>query len=79
MDKFSMDHIYRVYDENEGVCVEVRPYPDAPQSSLELCTVDGKSQEWYGKVSLVLFPTQAKLLAKALLKAAEALDQKEEA
>lgn len=73
----SLETLYRVYDDGEGVCLEVRPHPDFPEGTIELHSNSNPgSKEFYGLLSLTLVPAQARLLAKALNAVADHLGQK---
>lgn len=73
----SLETLYRVYDDGEGVCLEVRPHPDFPEGTIEVhSNANQGSKEFYGPLSICLVPSQARLLAKALNAVADSLEQK---
>lgn len=73
----TLETLYRVYDDGEGVCLEVRPHPDLPDAILELHSrATAPSKEFYGELSISLVPSQARLLAKALNAVADSLEKK---
>lgn len=47
---FSVEKLLRVYNDQEGVFLEVRNNPDFPESGIEVVTTSKESVEWYGKV-----------------------------
>lgn len=65
------DVIHRVWVENENAHLEIRPFPDAPDTALEVTTSshDG-SKHWFGDVSITMSPAYARELGKALIAAA---------
>lgn len=66
-DKVEVDVIRRVFaPHSDGHFIEIGPWPDSPQDTLELRTV-GTSVEWFGKVNLRLNVDFAEALGKALL------------
>lgn len=70
-DRFALEPVYNIWDENEGVKLSV--YIDE-FGCVILQTQDKKSKEFYGDVELMLQKEQARLVADALLKQVEALD-----
>lgn len=74
---FSMESTYNVYDDHNGVRMQVRSFPDAPDSAMELHTGGAESEQFYGKNSLVLDAPQARLLAQALIRKADDMEQHE--
>lgn len=67
MIKTSIEVVRRVYDDNEGVAIEVGRNADNP-NWMDIGTGhDKKAEEYYGKVLLSLPKEQAQLLAKAIL------------
>lgn len=65
MDNYTLEPSMRIYDDNNGACLEVRVHPDAPES-IEIHAPNNISEKWYGNFSLGLNSTQAELLIKAL-------------
>ena len=68
---FTLEKHLRIYNDKEGVFIQIRPSPDVPGELLLVETVDKKSQEWYGKCCVIISKEEAKLLAKALLEMVE--------
>ena len=70
---FTLEKIMRVYDDEEGVYLQIRQNPDFPDSGIEIHTDGVKANEdWFGKVSLCLnSKEQAVKLAQAILEMAE--------
>lgn len=67
--KTTMETIRRLYDDVEGVYVEVGPDSDG-LGMVQISTPDKKSKEWFGDIRLVLSPLRARILATMLLDAA---------
>ncbi len=72
---FSVEKILRVYDDSEGVYLEIRNNPDYPETGIEIHTNNNKENEaWYGKVNLPInSKEQALALANALFEMAETI------
>lgn len=52
---YSVEKVMRVYDDKEGVYIEVRQHPDAPDSGLEIHTTGNQACiDWYGEQRIVL-------------------------
>ncbi|WP_443698968.1 hypothetical protein [Pseudomonas sp.] len=70
---FSIEKVLRVYDDDEGVYLEIRQNPDFPDSGIEIHTDGSKANEdWFGKISLPInSKAQAQVLAKAILEMSE--------
>jgi hypothetical protein len=70
---FSIEKSLRVYDDSEGVYLEIRQDPDFPESGIEIHTNSDKDNEdWYGKISLSINSKEhAHALASAILEMAE--------
>ena len=66
----STEILRRVYDDTEGVCVEVRPCPDNPDEYIEIHTPTGKSQEYYGAFRISLPKEMVRQLGAALIASA---------
>lgn len=64
---FTLEKHLRVYNDKEGVFIQVRPNPDAPEDLIQIETVDQTSQEWYGEFHFSLTKDEARLLAQALI------------
>lgn len=69
----SLETFHRIYDDREGVCLQVGPDTDG-LDLVQLGTPNKESVEHYGEVRLVMLPEQARLVAKALILAADAAD-----
>lgn len=67
MDTFTKEHLVRVYDDKEGVCLQVCPNPEAPDFGVAILTIDPKSENWYGATRLCVKPNEALALAAALI------------
>lgn len=72
---FTVEKILRVYDDSEGVYLEIRNNPDYPETGIEIHTNNNKeNEEWYGKVNLPInSKEQALALSKALFEMAETI------
>lgn len=64
--------IRQIFDEDDGVCIEVGPWPDDPDA-LELRTVGKKNTDWFGKINLSMSKEFARELGKALIASADGL------
>lgn len=64
---FTLEKHLRIYNNEKGVFVQVRPNPDVPEDLIQIETIDQASQEWYGKFHFSLSKEEAKLLAEALI------------
>lgn len=74
---YTLEKFYRIYDDGEGVCIEVRPHPDLPESLIELNTRSNQaSKEFYGDVSLTLTDKQAGFLGAALIEISKTMQEK---
>lgn len=72
---YTLEALYRVYDDVEGVCIGIRPHPDLPDALVELHTRSTPAcKEFYGEVSLSLTSVQARLTAEALIRSADKID-----
>jgi hypothetical protein len=75
-DKFEVEKSTQLYVEGgKGAHIEIHPYPDSPETGIELHTPDEKSKEWFGAFDLVLSPEQARQLGKALVEFADEFDE----
>lgn len=72
---YTLEKLMRIYDDTEGVYLEVRQNPDFPDSGLEIHTNDDAGNErWFGKISLPLNSKEQVLkLSQALTEMAEQL------
>jgi hypothetical protein len=68
-EKYEIEKDYRVVDNQHGVSITVGPDRDGV-GCVEIYTKDKSSEEFFGKMNLVLSPKLAKKLASALLAAA---------
>jgi hypothetical protein len=69
--RYSMETVRRIYDDEEGVYLQVGSCQDGNPGVVALCTSDTKSAEWYGRFYLGINPEQARLLAVAILARAD--------
>ena len=66
---YSLEMKFEIFDDNEGVSIQIRQYPDLPDQLIEIHTTHNKkSQEFYGKQSLVLSQQQVNYLIESLEK-----------
>jgi hypothetical protein len=70
MSNYSLEVVRKVYDDDQGVALEVGPDCDGT-GLVQLRAVTPASQEYFGSVDLTVTPKMAKLLGEALIKAAE--------
>jgi hypothetical protein len=68
---YSVEIIRRVFDDAEGVCVEVGGCQDGIPGVVSVYTKGEKDIEWYGPLYLGVCPAQARLLARAILERAD--------
>jgi len=74
---FEVDDVKRLYVKNEnGACLEICPNPDAPDFGIVLHSPDKKSEEWFGKVNLILSPDECRTLGSALVEYADIFDKR---
>jgi len=71
MNKYSIEVIRRVFDDSEGVCIEVGSCQDGTPGVVSIYTTGEKNKEWYGSLYLAVAPDQARLLAVAILARAD--------
>jgi hypothetical protein len=72
-DKAEIDVIRRVYGPfSDGNFLEIRPWPDSPQDTLEL-HVTKECQQFFGPLSLTMNVEFAEALGRALLASVEDL------
>lgn len=62
--------VRRIWDDEEGVCFEVRPDQDG-LGVIELHTPDDKSREYYGPVRFTMDKDMARQVGAALIAAAD--------
>lgn len=65
-----VESVKRVWVEGEKAFLEIRPYPEAPETALEIATTTEKSSEWFDKISIPMSPEYARALGEALIAAA---------
>lgn len=70
---FTLEKIMRVWDDKEGVFIEIRQNPDMPLSGIEIHTNGSvESKQWFGPASVTInSKDQVIKLAHALLEMAE--------
>jgi len=70
---FTLEKVMRIWDDSEGVYLEVRQHPDFPDNGIEIHTDKvERNEDWFGKISLSLnSKEQALKLAQALIEMAE--------
>ena len=68
--KASIELVRKIWDDEEGVCIEVGPSADNPDW-IEISTRDAKSKEYFGEINLALPAGFARLLGQSLLAATE--------
>ena len=66
----SVEKIYRIWNDDEGVFLEIGPDSDR-MGGIEIRTTTIKSEEYYGKLRLPLSPELAKKLGEILIQASE--------
>jgi len=73
---FEKEKIIRLYAANSvGGCIEIRPNPDAPDVGIEMHTTDERSEDHWGKFSLIMSPAEALELGETLAAYAEQFDE----
>lgn len=74
---FTLEKAMRVWDDNEGVYIEVFQDPDYPDSGIVIRTdAHEESMKFYGKVNLSLnSKPQALKLAQAIIEMAEQIKE----
>lgn len=66
---YTLEMKFEIFDDNEGVSIQIRQWPDGPDELIEIHTNHTKqSQEFYGKQSIVLSHRQVDLLIESLQK-----------
>ncbi len=66
-----VETVKRVWVDNERVFLEVRPYPEAPETSIEIATTTPQADQWFGKTSLTMSPEYARALGESLIAMAD--------
>lgn len=69
MSKVSIDVIRRVYQDDEGVFLEVSPDPDI--FGIRVHATKGKNSEWFGDVDFSVSKDVARALGMALIRCAD--------
>lgn len=64
--KHSLEVFRRVYDDEDGVSLQIGPSPDNP-NWIELRAVDVESRKYYGDIRLAMPPQMARLIGEALI------------
>lgn len=67
------DTIRRVQN-REGQCLDIRPWPDAPDS-VALMSVDARSADYFGRLELAMDPEFARAIGRALIACADDIDR----
>lgn len=73
--KCSVEVVRKVYDDDDGVYIEVGPNADNPDW-INVSTKDEISMSHYGKIDFNIPPEQARLLGCALIDASDAVTMK---
>jgi len=68
------DTIRRIQND-EGMTLDVRPWPDSPTNSVAIMNSDEWSEEWFGKIELPMDTQFARLLGEALIKCANEIEE----
>lgn len=69
MKQYSLEMKLEVYNESESVSIQVRQDPDFPETLVGIYTGhDKRSEDFYGKMNLVLDHDQVAVLIEALTK-----------
>lgn len=75
--EFTLETCYKVFDDEEGACIQIGTSPDAPEY-VHLSTPTKIDKDWYGDIDVVLHPKQAKFIGEALIKLANEINVKDE-
>lgn len=62
----SLEKVFRIYNDKEGVYFQVSPGPDSPDDFICIRTQGANNEDWYGKMYFNITKEEAKLLAIAL-------------
>lgn len=73
--RYSLEVVRRVYDDQDGVYLEVGPSPDNTEW-VEVRAVDDTSKKYYGDIRFAIMPDQARLLGESLIAASNEASQK---
>lgn len=77
MKDFELESSYQIYnlrDTMQGTCREVRAWPESP-STIELHAPRERDIEFYGDLSVLFSVEEARLVAKALMKMADEIEE----
>lgn len=74
-EKFSTETVRRIFNDEDGVCIEVGPDRDS-LDLVEIGIPEGESRKYYGDLRLALHPEQARQLAAALVACAVEMEGK---
>ena len=69
---FTTEVVRRVYDDEEGACIEVGP--DCDSLWLVQISAEGKSKDFYGDLRIAFVPGFARQIARAMLACANEMD-----
>ncbi len=76
-DNYFLDVVYNVLDTRSKCvptpCIKVGPDPEG-LNYVRMSTDDKASREWFGEINVIMDPKMARLLAKALNRAADDAD-----
>lgn len=75
---YSVEVIRRVFDDEEGVCIDIGGCQDGIPGVVSIYTEGEKNTKWYGKLYLGISPGQARLLASAILARADEAEKEDE-
>ncbi len=67
--------VYRVFNNEEGVCLSVGPCPDFPGNVL-FSTADKDAAEYFGKIHFTTGTTMMRQIAQAMLRACDDADRR---
>lgn len=68
---YKTDITRSVWDEMEGVAIDIKPSPEAPSEYVAICTHDTKSSLYFGEINFSIPKAMAFELGKALIAASE--------
>ncbi len=74
---YSLEPCFKIYDDSEGALLEVRVDSDFPDM-IRLHTPNKESEEFYGDIRLTMLKTQAILLANAIIRQVDLMNELEE-
>lgn len=72
-DLLEIEVVRKIYDNSEGVFVEIGPDADG-LGNVRIRTTEAKSVEWFGKFDFSFSPGMARLIAKAMTLAADEIE-----